>query len=113
MIQIIHRKVWRCIVDEGSSISIMSHSTFKELRFSHINPSSLILHEWDNASSPFVGTLHQLPITFEGKTIYVNVEVTQTNLEFNILLCHDWIGSMGVVTSILYGLIQFPHNRTI
>lgn len=58
MVEVIDSKVWRCIVDEGLTISIMPHSTFKDLVFSHMNPSSHILHAWDNASSLSGGTLY-------------------------------------------------------
>ena len=57
--------------------------------------------------------LPQLPITFEGKTVCIDVMVVQGPLDFNLLLEHDYVYAMKVVVSTLFRFMHFPHDGNI
>jgi hypothetical protein len=57
--------------------------------------------------------LPSFPITLEGKTINVEVEVFDAPLDYNLLLGHSWIDSMRAVVSTLFCVVRFPHQGKV
>ena len=55
------------------------------------------------------GVLPSLPVTLEGKTVQIEVEVFDTPLDYNLLLGRSWVDSMRVVMSTLFRVLRFPH----
>jgi hypothetical protein len=51
-----------------------------------------------------------LPITLEGKSVNVEVEVFDAPLDYNLLLGRSWIHSMRAVVSTLFYVVRFPHQ---
>ena len=60
-----------------------------------------------------LGILPHLPITLEGKTIYIDVMVVQGPLDFNLLLGCDYVYTMKDVVSTLFRVMYFPHDGKI
>jgi hypothetical protein len=53
------------------------------------------------------------PITLEGKTVQVEVEVFDAPLDYNLLLGRSWIDSMRAVVSTLFRVVHFPHQGKV
>jgi hypothetical protein len=105
--------IYRCIVDEGSSASILSSSVWKVLGSPELVSSPHELLAFDRCASEYLGILPQLPISLGGKIGRVNVIVVQGPLDFNILLECDYVYAMNVVVSTLFWVMHFPHNGSI
>ena len=54
-----------------------------------------------------------MPITLEGKMIYIDVMVVQGPLDFNLLLGRDYVYTMKAVVSTLFWVMHFPHDGNI
>jgi hypothetical protein len=59
------------------------------------------------------GIITALPIELGGNTIYVDVEVVDAPIEYNILLEHTWFYEMIVVVSSVFIVSCFPHQGKI
>jgi hypothetical protein len=57
--------------------------------------------------------LLSLPVTLEGKTVQVEVEVFDTPLDYNLLLGRSSVDSMRVVVSTLFHVLHFPHQGRV
>ena len=62
--------VYRCMVDEGSSASIISSLTWKDLGSPKLLIADNQLLTYDRRPGESMGVLPQFPITFGGKTIF-------------------------------------------
>jgi hypothetical protein len=105
--------IYRCIVDEGASASILSSSVWKVLGSPKLVSASHELLDFDRRPSEYLGVLPQLPISIGGKIFSVDVIVVQGMLDFNMILGHDYVYSMNVVVSTLFWLMHVPHNGSI
>ena len=82
MIKIVHRT----IIDEGSSTCIMSMSCWKTLGSPTLSRSSMTLKAFDGRTYTPYGILNNLKVELGGKTVEIDVEVIDGNLDYNILL---------------------------
>jgi hypothetical protein len=57
--------------------------------------------------------LPSLPITLEGKTVNVEVEVFDAPLDYNLLLGRSWSDSMRAVVSTLFYVVCFSHQGKV
>jgi hypothetical protein len=105
--------IYRCILDEGASTSILSSSVWIVLGSLEILSSSHELLAFDICPSEYLVVLPQLPISLGGKTVLVDVIVVQGPLDFNMLLGRDYVYAMNVVVSTLFRVMHFPHNGRI
>jgi hypothetical protein len=105
--------IYRCIVDEGASASILSSSVWKVLRSPNLVSTSHELLAFDRRPSEYFGILPRLHISLGGNTFLVDVIVVQVPLDFNMLLGHDYVYAMNVVVSTLFQVMHFPHNGSI
>jgi hypothetical protein len=105
--------IYRCIVDEGASASILSSSVWKDLESPYLVSSSHELLAFDRRPSEYLGVISQLPISLGGKIVLVDVIVVQGSLDFNMLLGHDYVYAMKVVVSMLFWVMHFSHNGII
>jgi hypothetical protein len=55
----------------------------------------------------------KFPITLGGKTVYIDVMVTQGALDFSLLLGRDYVYAMGALVSSLFRVVCFPHDGRI
>jgi hypothetical protein len=105
--------IYRCIVDEGSSASILSSSAWKYLGSPKLVSTTSELLDFDRRPSECLGILPQFPIMLGGKTVLVDLLVVPGPLDFNMLLGHDYVYAMNVVVSMLFHVMHFPHNGSI
>ena len=100
-------------LDEGASVSLMPATTWQALGSPPLVPAAPNLTAFDGGTSQPLGTLPKFPITLGGKTVYIDVSVTQGSSEFNLLLGRDYIYAMGALVSSLFRVVCFPHNGRI
>jgi hypothetical protein len=105
--------IYRCIVEEGASLSILPSSVWKVLGSPELVFASHELFAFDRCPSEYFGILPQLPISLGGKIVLVDVTVVQCPLDFNMILGHDYVYVMNVVVSTLFQVMHFPHNGSI
>jgi hypothetical protein len=101
------------IVYEGTSVSILSSTAWKDMGSPQL--VSVTHHLWDfnRRSREPLGILPQLPITLGGKTVCIDVMIVHGPLDFNFLLGWDYVYAMKVVMSTLFRVMHFPHNGNI
>lgn len=80
------KTIFRTIVNEGASTSVMSISCWKAIRPLEFVPSPTLLTEFDGHSHRPHGILLAFPICVGGKVVNVEVDIVDGNLDYNILL---------------------------
>jgi len=101
------------MLDEGASVSLMPATTWQALGSPSLVPVALNLTAFDGGTSQPLGILPKFPITLGGKTVYIDVSVTQGSLDFSILLGRDYVYAMGALVSSLFRVVCFPHDGRI
>lgn len=69
----------------------------KSLSSTMINQSPMTLKAFDGRGFRQYGILNDLPIEIEGKTIVVEVDAVDAQLDYNLLLGQIWSYAMSVV----------------
>ena len=101
------------IIDEGASVSILSSTVWKALGSPSLLPEMQNLTSFNKGTSQLLGILPSLPITSRRKTINLNIMVVQGPLDYNLLLRHDYIYSMGAIVSSLFRVMCFLHEGRV
>ena len=101
------------VIDEGASTCVMSMSCWKAIGSPSAVPSPTLLTAFDGHSHKPHGIISALPICVGGEVINIEVEVTDANLDYNLLLGRNWVYEMDVVVSTLFHVICFPHEGKI
>ena len=101
------------VLDEGASVSLMPVTTWQALGSPPLVPVAPNLTAFDGGTSQPLGILPQFPITLGGKTVYIDVSVTQGSLDFSLLLGRDYVYAMGAIVSSLFRVVCFPHDGRI
>jgi hypothetical protein len=91
----------------------MSLTFWKAIGSPPLNESQNTLKAFNGSSFKPYGVLPLLPITLEGKTVHVEVEVFDAPLDYNLLLGRSWIDSMCAVVSTLFRVVRFPHQGKV
>jgi hypothetical protein len=112
-VQVNSTNIYKCIVDEGASTSILSSSVWKVLGSPELVSSLHELLAFDKRPSEYLGVIPQLPISLGGNNVCVDVIVVQGPLDFNVLLGRDYVYAMNVVVCTLFRVMHFPHNGSI
>jgi hypothetical protein len=107
------KKICRTVIDEGASTCVMSLACWKAIGSPSFNESQNTLKAFNGSGFKPYGVLPSLPITLEGKTVQVEVEVFDTPLDYNLLLGHSWIDSMRAIVSTLFHVVRFPHQGKV
>jgi hypothetical protein len=105
--------VHRCIIDEGASTCIMSKTVWQKLGSPELLPFAITLRAYDGRPSSPEGLFQNVPIELGGKTILIDIEVIDAQLDYNILLGHTYMYAMKAVASSVFRTIMFPHNGKI
>ena len=98
------------VLDEGASVSLMPVTTWRALGSPSLVPVAPNLTAFDGGTSQPLGILPKFPITLGGKTVYIDVSVTQGSLDFSLLLGRDYVYAMGALVSSLFRVVCFPHD---
>ena len=94
--------IHRAVVDEGASTCVMSSACWKAIGSQALSSSPNALEAFDGRESKPLGVLESLPITLQGKTINVEVELVNAKLKYNILLDCSWTHAMLCVPSTIF-----------
>lgn len=94
--------IHRFIVDPRSSINIMALLVFEQLGLRDLRPTTWVCQGYDKSCKMPLGQM-LIPITLDEKTVTVEVEILNQELDYNILLGRTWIDEMEAVVSSLFG----------
>jgi hypothetical protein len=112
-VQVCGRDVTKTLIDEGSSVSILSFIAWQALGCPPLAPVTQNLLAFNRRTSQPLGTLLQFPITLGGKTVFIDVMVVQDSLDFSLLLGRDYVYAMKAIVSTLFRVISFPHDGRV
>jgi len=101
------------IIDEGASTFIISTTCWKEISSPTLNQSPNTSEAFDGCDLKPFSVLPNLSITLDSKTIHIEVDIIDANLNYNLLLRWSWTHSMDDVATSLFHLIRFPHRGKI
>ena len=101
------------IIDEGTSLSIISSTTWKYFGSSQLLFVTQILLAFNRGTNQPIIILPKFPINLVGNTIYIDMMVFKGPLDFNLLLGHDYTYVMGSIVSSLFHVICFSHEGGI
>jgi hypothetical protein len=104
------KNICRKIINEGTSMCVMSITCWKSIDSPPLNESHNTLKAFNGSDFKPYGVLPSLSIALEGKTVQVEVEVIDAPLNYNLLLGRSWIDSMHVVVLTLLCIVHFPHQ---
>jgi hypothetical protein len=104
------KNICRIVIDEGASTWIMYVSYWKSIGSPPLTKSHNTLKAFNGSGFKSYGVLPLLPITLEGKSVNVEVEVFDALLDYSLLLGRSSIDSMCVVVSTLFCVVHFPHQ---
>jgi hypothetical protein len=111
-------KIWnttvhRCIIDEGASTYIMSKDIWQKIGSPELVPSTSTLRAYDGRPTSPTGLCQNVPIELGGKTILIDIEVIDAQLDYNILFGRNYMYAMKAVASSVFRTMMFPHNGKI
>jgi hypothetical protein len=112
-VMVADKSICRTVVDEGASTCIMSFSCWKAIGSPPLTESQNTLRAFNGSGFKPYSVLPSLPVTLEGKTVQIEVEVFDTPLDYNLLLGRSWVDSMRVVVSTLFRVLRFPHQGKV
>jgi len=101
------------VLDEGASVSLMPITNWQDLGSPQLVPVTPNLMAFDGGTSQPLGILPKFLVTLGGKTVYIEVSVTQGALDFSLLLGRDYVYAMGALVSSLFWVVCFPHDGRI
>eukprot|EP00253_Pinus_taeda_P009362 PITA_09362 len=107
-VKALNKTIHRTIIYEGESTCIMLMSCWKTFGSPPLSQSSTTLKAFDGRTYTPYGILSNLQVKMGGKTIEIDVEVINGNLDYNILLGRHWIYAMGAVVLTYFRKIVFP-----
>src|SRR5713226_8985968 len=92
---------------------IMSTLVSQKLGSPILQSSSTTLQDYDGHPTKSQGLLPHVPITLAGKTVLIDIEVVNTQLDYNLLLGRSYMYVMRAVVSTIFCLMMFPHKGKI
>lgn len=105
--------IFQTVVDEGYSTCVMSISCWKTIGSTQDFPSPTLLTTFDSHSHRQHGIIPTFPICVGGKVVNIEVEIVDTNLDYNFLSGRNWIYEMDAIVSSLFHILCFPHEGRI
>jgi hypothetical protein len=91
----------------------MSKTVWQKLGSPELIPSAITLRTYDRRPSSPEGLFQNVLVELEGKTILIDLEVIDAQLDYNILFGHSYMYAMKPVASSVFRTIMFPHNGKI
>jgi hypothetical protein len=81
-----NKNICRIVIDKGALTCVMSITCWKAIGSPSLTESHNTLKAFNGSGFNPYGVLPSLPITLEGKTVQVEVEVFDLPLDYNLLL---------------------------
>ena len=91
----------------------MSTSVWQKLGSPTLQPSTTTLCSCDGHPTRAQGILLHVPLTLAGKTVLIDIEVVNTQLDYNLLLGQNYMYAMRALASTVFLLMMFPHDGNI
>jgi hypothetical protein len=113
IVQVCGRDIPRTLIDEGSSVNILSSFAWQALGCPPLTPVTKNLLAFNRRTSQPLGTLPQFPVTLGGKTVFIDIMVVQDPLDFSLLLGRDYVYAMKAIVSTLFRVLSFPHDGRV
>jgi hypothetical protein len=107
------KNICRTVIDEGASTCVMSIACWKAIDSPPLTESHNMLKAFNGSGFKPCGVLPSLPLTLEGKSVNVEVEVFDAPLNYNLLIGRSWIDAMHAVVSTLFCVLHFPHQGKV
>jgi hypothetical protein len=105
--------IFRTVVDEGTSTCIMSLACWKAIGQPELSPSPTLLTAFDGRSFRPHGIIPSFPVQLGGKILFVEVEVVDAPIDYNLLLGRSWTYAMQAVVATVFQVLLFPHEGRI
>jgi hypothetical protein len=107
------RNIFRTMVDEGTSTCVMYLECWKAICQPILYLSPTLLTAFNGYSFLPHGIIPSFPVQLGGKTMYVEVEVVDVFLDYNLLLGRTWTYAMQAVDVTIFWVLLFPHEGQI
>lgn len=91
----------------------MSTHVWKKLGSPELSPSTITLHAYYDHPSQLVGLYQNCPITLASKQVFIDIEVIDPPLDYNLFLGRSFIYAMKETISYAYHIMSFPHNGKV
>ncbi|KAA0037719.1 uncharacterized protein E6C27_scaffold141G00110 [Cucumis melo var. makuwa] len=100
--------VARVLVDNGSSLNIMSRSTLTKLPIdpSYLRPSTMVVRAFDSAHREVIEDI-DIPLKIGPSTFNISFQVIDANSSYSCLLGQPWIHSVEAVPFSLHQRVKF------
>ena len=95
--KVVKKKVFRTVLDEGASTSILSLSCWKDIGSPELITSPTTLKAFDGQGLQPLGLISSLAVELGGKTVSIQVKVVDAPLDYNLLLGRNWFYAISVV----------------
>lgn len=102
--------IFQTVVDEGASTCVMSMTCWKFIGSPKVLPSPTLLTTFNFHSNRHNGIIHAFPICVGGNVVNVELEIVDSNLDYNILLGPNWFYAMDSIVSSLFLILCFPRE---
>ena len=86
---------------------------WKKLGSPILQPSSTNLRAYDGHPTKAQGILPHVPITLAEKTVLIDIEVVNAQLDYNLFLGRIYMYAMRAIASNVFYLMMFPHEWKI
>ena len=91
----------RCIVDEGESTCVMLTLVWQKIWSPNLQPYTTTLHAYYGHPTNPQGILPHVPISLANKTVLIEIEVVNDQLDYKILLGQGYMYSMRAMESTI------------
>ena len=75
--------------------------------------STTMLRAYDGHPTRSQGILLYVPISLGGKTVLIDIEVVNAQLDYNLLLGRNYMYVMQALASTIFLQMMFPHDGKI
>ena len=91
----------------------MPTSIWQKMGSPPLQPSSTALRAYDGRSAQPQGLLTNVPVQLAGKTVLINIEVINAQLDYNLLLGRSYMYAMRAIASTVFRIMMFPHEGRV
>jgi hypothetical protein len=113
IVQVCGRDVPQTLIDEGSSVSILSSIAWKALGYPHLVPVTQNLLAFNRRTNQPLGSPSSVSCNFGRENVFIDIMVVQEPLDFDLLLGRDYVYAMKSIVSTLFCVISFPHDGRV
>jgi hypothetical protein len=107
------QNILHTVVDEVTSTCVMSLSCWKAIGQLVLSPSPTLLTDFDDHSFRPHGIIPSFLVELGGKTMFIEVEVVNAPIDYNLLLGRSWTYAMHAVVATIFWVLLFPHEGRI